>query len=111
MNSFIKHHLPLFASQNPQIEIHVSPRPNHHPIIKAHFINGRERVSEVRNLDRLQILKQTELLRSASGEKLRKVVKPVESGNESVRGIWSGLHGGKTIVLGEEGKMKERSIF
>lgn len=111
MNAFIKHHLQSFAKQNPQIEIHVSPRPNHHPIIRAHFINGKERVVGVRNLEKMQILKQAEQLRSASGEKPKRPGKPVESINESVRGIWSGLHGGRSIVIGEEGKIKERSIF
>jgi len=42
-----------------------------------------------------QILKKAELLRDASGEKLRKVKggRVVESLNESVRGMWSPMHG------------------
>ena len=41
------------------------------------------------------MLKKAELLRDASGEKLRKVKggRVVESLNESVRGIWSPMHG------------------
>ena len=35
------------------------------------------------------------LLRDASGEKLKKVTKPVTSLNESVRGIWDPFHGAK----------------
>ena len=111
MNAFVKHHLPSFAKLNPQIEIHVAPRPNHHPIMRGHYINGKELVFCVRNLEKSQILQKANELRSASGDKPKKVKKPVESTNESVRGIWSGLHGGKPIVIGEEGKMKERSIF
>jgi large subunit ribosomal protein L43 len=111
MNLFLKHHLPAFAKENPQIEIHVSPCPNQHPIIRGHYINGNELVAECRNLEKLQILKKALELRSRSGEKPKKAKKFVESQNESVRGIWSGLHGGKNVVIGEEGKMKERSIF
>lgn len=42
-----------------------------------------------------QILKKAELLRDASGEKLKRVRggKVVESLNESVRGMWSPMHG------------------
>ncbi len=42
-----------------------------------------------------QILKKAELLRDTSGEKLKKVKggRVVESLNESVRGIWSPMHG------------------
>ena len=110
MNAFIKHTLPSFAKQNPQIEMHVAPRPNHHPIIRAHYINGRQVVMCVKNMEKEQVLKKAEILRNTSGQKLKRVRKPVESINESVRGVWSGLHGGKNIVLGEEGKLKERRI-
>lgn len=40
------------------------------------------------------MLKKAELLRDASGEKLRRVTKPVRSIKESVRGVWSPYHGG-----------------
>ena len=42
-----------------------------------------------------QIWKKAELLRDTSGEKLRRVKggRVVESLNESVRGIWSPMHG------------------
>jgi large subunit ribosomal protein L43 len=39
-------------------------------------------------------LKKAELLRDASGEKLKRTTKPVRSINESVRGVWSPFHGG-----------------
>ncbi|KAF1346157.1 thioredoxin-like protein [Delphinella strobiligena] len=93
MNSFLKHTLPRFAKQNPQIEITVSPRPRKHPVIKGHYINGREKAVCVRNLEQGQVLEKALLLRDASGEKLKKVTKPVKSLNESVRGIWDPFHG------------------
>lgn len=44
-----------------------------------------------------QILQKAELLRDASGEKLKRVKggKMVTSLNDSVRGIWSPMHGAK----------------
>lgn len=40
-----------------------------------------------------EILKKLELLKSASGEKLKRERKPVKSFNESVRGVWDPYHG------------------
>ena len=55
-------------------------------------MNGREKVICVRNLDANQILKKAELLRDASGKKLQRIKRKVESENTSVRGIWSPFH-------------------
>jgi len=94
MNSFLKHTLPAFARSHPQIEINISPRPRRHPVVKGYYINGREKAICVRKLQKEQVLQKVELLRDASGEKLKKLNKPVKSLNESVRGIWSPFHGG-----------------
>lgn len=45
-----------------------------------------------------EILEKAELLRDASGEKLKKVNKPVQSINPSVRGVWSPYHGNGMTV-------------
>ncbi len=71
----------------------VSPRPSKHPVIVAQYINGRERSICVRNMEPYEILKKVEQLRDASGEKVRRVTKPVQSINASVRGVWSPYHG------------------
>lgn len=98
LSSFIRNSLPKFAAAHPQIEINVSPRPRKHPVIIGHYINGREKAVCVRNLQKEQILKKAELLRDASGEKLKRVTKPVSSIQESVRGVWSPYHGGPVTV-------------
>lgn len=71
----------------------MSPRPSKHPVIIGHYINGREKAICVRNMEPLEVLKKAELLRDASGEKLKRVTKPVQSINPSVRGVWSPYHG------------------
>lgn len=93
-SSFLRHTLAKFAAANPQVEMTVSPRPRRHPVIIGHYINGREKAICVRNLQKEQILEKAELLRDASGEKQKRVTKPVRSINESVRGVWSPYHGG-----------------
>ncbi|RYP72406.1 hypothetical protein DL771_004201 [Monosporascus sp. 5C6A] len=93
MNAFIKSQLPKFAAKHRQIEFAVSPRPRKHPVLVGHYINGKQKSICVKNMDSLQILKKVELLRDASGEKVKRVNKPVTSINESVRGVWSPYHG------------------
>jgi len=102
MNSFIRHTLPIFAKQNPHIEFTVSPRPNAHPILRGHFVNGQTKEVCLKNLERGQILREVETLSNDDGFKLKRVRYPVSSANENVRGIWSGLHGNR-ISIGLEG--------
>ncbi|KAI1843469.1 hypothetical protein JX265_001817 [Neoarthrinium moseri] len=93
MNAFIKHGLQRFAAAHPQIEFAVSPRPRKHPVMVGHYINGKQKSICVKNMEASQILKKAELLRDASGDKVKRVNKPVTSVNESVRGVWSPYHG------------------
>ncbi len=93
LSAFIKSQLAKFAARHPQIEFAVSPRPRKHPVLIGHYINGKQKSICVKNLDSLQVLKKIELLRDASGEKVKRVNKPVMSINESVRGVWSPYHG------------------
>ncbi|KAJ5397404.1 54S ribosomal protein L51 [Penicillium cosmopolitanum] len=93
MLSFLTKDLAAFAREHPQIEIRVSPRPAKHPVIKGHYINGHEKAICVRNLEPSEIMKKTNILKEANGEKLKRTKKPVTSLNESVRGIWSPYHG------------------
>lgn len=99
-SSFLKYLLGSFAAKHPQIEIHVSPRPSKHPIVRGTYINEREKTICVRNLEKEQVLQKVELLRDASGEKLRRVKggKVVSSDNEAIRGIWSPMHGVETPI-------------
>jgi len=92
MKLFLQQKLPEFAKQNPAVEMTVSPRRHRHPIIRGSYINGREKVICVRNMDPQQILQKAELLRDASGAKLKRITRPVASLNESPRGIWSPFH-------------------
>ncbi|KAI1075306.1 thioredoxin-like protein [Whalleya microplaca] len=98
MNVFIKTQLSKFAAAHPQIEFAVSPRPRKHPVLIGHYINGKQKSICVKNMEALQILKKVELLRDASGEKVKRVNKSVTSINESVRGIWSPYHGNGMAV-------------
>ncbi|KAL9626994.1 MAG: hypothetical protein Q9204_006886 [Flavoplaca sp. TL-2023a] len=97
MNQFLQSRLPRFAASHPSIEIHVSPRPHRHPVIRGHFINGTQHSICVRNLEMKDILRKAEILRDMSGEKARRIKggRVVGSLNEGTRGIWSPFHGAK----------------
>lgn len=97
-SKFIESTLPKFAAKHPEIEISVSPRPQKHPVVIAHYINGNTRPVCLKKLDQNQILNKIELLRDSTGETNKRVNKPVRSLNESVRGIWSPYHGDVTQV-------------
>lgn len=92
-STFIKSHLGEFARKNPQIEVTVSPRPGLHPVVRGCYMNGREKVVCVRNMQANEIIQKVLLLRNANGEILKRTKKPVQSVNESVRGIWDPYHG------------------
>jgi len=92
MRHYLKSRLPTFASQHPSIEFFISKQANAHPIIRGVYLNGREKVICVRNLDQNQIQQKAELLRDSSGKKLKRVIRKVETDNSSVRGIWSPFH-------------------
>lgn len=66
-------------------------------------MNGREKAVCVRNMTPHEILSKAELLRTASGEKLRKQHRAgrrvVTSDRESIRGVWSGLHTAEKFKL------------
>ncbi|KAH8722427.1 thioredoxin-like protein [Phaeosphaeriaceae sp. PMI808] len=98
MNDFIKSSLPAFARNNPGIEISVSPRPQRHPVIIAEYTNGTQRSICVRNLQNQEVRTKAEILRNSTGEKNKKLGKPVTSLNESVRGIWDPFHGVKVKI-------------
>ncbi|MCJ1478863.1 39S ribosomal protein L51, mitochondrial [Lambiella insularis] len=114
MNEFLTHNLPAFTRSSPTTEIHVSPRPHTHPVIRAHYIaptptspstfsppslsssaNTVTKAICVRNLSKEQIQQKAELLLYGNGAKNRRVKggRVVSSLNESVRGVWSPMHG------------------
>ncbi|KAG4306050.1 hypothetical protein PORY_000038 [Pneumocystis oryctolagi] len=101
---FLRHMFSKFAQSHPYIEMIVSRRPGKHPILRGVYINGREKVICVRNLDPQQILKKAELLKNSSGAKLKKVKWPVSSMNTSVRGIWSPFHQQNVISCSSDSK-------
>jgi large subunit ribosomal protein L43 len=61
-------------------------------------MNGREKAICVRNMEPNEIMQKAVLLRNASGERLKRVTRPVRSLNESVRGVWDPFHGSQHRV-------------
>jgi large subunit ribosomal protein L43 len=64
-------------------------------MLRAYYVNGRERTICARKLNPGEVLEKALVLRNASGERVKKIKQKVWSGNESVRGVWDGFHGEK----------------
>ncbi|OMJ30095.1 54S ribosomal protein L51, mitochondrial [Smittium culicis] len=77
------------AKKLPMIELVVQPRPSRHPIIRAFYANGRQRVYCVKNSSNDEIENTLQRLLGFSGNYNQLWKKPVISNNPSVRGIWS----------------------
>lgn len=85
--------LDIFAEKNPHIQFDVIKKAGH-PILRAEYTNGREKVICVKNLNIDIVENKMKLLKDSSGDILKKLTKNdnVQSLNTSVRGIWSPLH-------------------
>lgn len=104
-SAFLTHLLPTFTRALPTIEMHVSPRPHTHPVIRAHYINGRAKAICVRNMEMEQVEGKARVLAEAGGEKNGRVRggRVVGSLNEGVRGVWDPFHGagdGGRVLVG-----------
>lgn len=91
-SKFIETRLKSFAARHPEIEINISPKPQKHPTVIAHYINGNTRPICLKKLDVNQIMNKVELLRDSTGDTNKRSKKPVRSKHEGVRGIWSPYH-------------------
>lgn len=81
------------SQRYPHIQFEIL-RKSGHPIIRAQYTSGREKVVCVRNLNIDNVENKLKLLKDSSGDILRKRAKNanVETLNSSVRGIWSPVH-------------------
>ncbi|GAA5990618.1 hypothetical protein JCM10908_003157 [Rhodotorula pacifica] len=84
------------ARRNPQVEVVVDrvEGNNKHPILRALYANGRSKEICVRNLPPSAISQKAQLLLDSSGHQISSNLKrpSVQSGNDSVRGVWSAFH-------------------
>lgn len=93
-SEWLKEQVLGFAQQHPHIEIMVTPRPAKHPCVRAFYLNGKDKVICLRNLEPKRIGEYVDLLKDTGGWKVqdwRKV--RVKSDTPSVRGIWNPWEG------------------
>lgn len=90
IREFIAKDLVGFADANPQLKISVVRRNNMHPVVRGRYINGREKVADVKNISRNEVRHFTTRLRNQSGRKVKKFSKPVITERPSIQGYWYG---------------------
>lgn len=89
----VSNRLSQLSHELPHIQFNVVKKSGH-PLLRAEYTNGGEKVVCVRNLNIDNVEKKLKLLKDSSGEILRRRSKNqnVESLNKSVRGVWSPFH-------------------
>ncbi|KAL2312727.1 54S ribosomal protein L51, mitochondrial [Schizosaccharomyces pombe] len=89
MKEFLSTKLESLAKESQDVEFHVTNRQGKHPLIRAYYNTGREKVICTRKMSASSIFQKAILCRDSDGLKPRLIKYPVESTNPSVRGIWS----------------------
>ncbi|KAK7468524.1 39S ribosomal protein L51, mitochondrial [Stygiomarasmius scandens] len=90
--TFLLNHAQSLAAANPHVELVVRQRPFKEPILRAFYVNNRDKVIGLNGLEVTQIQKKAQLLLDSSGAKIKPLKKPVESSTLAARGIFSNLH-------------------
>ncbi|KAH6558210.1 hypothetical protein KP509_1Z073600 [Ceratopteris richardii] len=85
---FIERELPAFKEQNPQLEVETQLIRGKHPFLKGFYVNQKDRVVGVKNLESKEILLQATRLRSCLGRKVNKLKTRVLTHYPSVQGTW-----------------------
>ncbi|KAH9545083.1 hypothetical protein CY35_12G030300 [Sphagnum magellanicum] len=81
--------LPKFQKQNPQLEATTHLVRGHHPHLRGHFVNGNERVVDVKNKPSEEIWTQVMRLRNSTGRKVVKLKTRHVTHSPSVQGTWT----------------------
>ncbi|KJA29349.1 hypothetical protein HYPSUDRAFT_176226 [Hypholoma sublateritium FD-334 SS-4] len=91
--TFLLTRLQALARENPHVEVVVKQRNQKEPIVRGFYVNNRDKVIPLKELEVTAIQKKVQLLLDASGAKIVPLKRrAVESTTEAARGIWSGLH-------------------
>jgi large subunit ribosomal protein L43 len=88
MREYIEKRVPELIQKNPQIVTEIKEHRGHHPLIRGEYLNGREKVICLRNLDTDAIEAQVQLLRNTNGKKIKKVA-DVQTKCPTIQGIWN----------------------
>ncbi|GJP32861.1 hypothetical protein CLOM_g17455 [Closterium sp. NIES-68] len=86
---FVASLLPHFTEGNPQLAVEAVVRRGKHPNLHAEYVNGRERVVDVKNQEAETILIQALRLRNSTGRKVVKLKTRHESARPSIQGMWT----------------------
>ncbi|CAI5980565.1 unnamed protein product [Closterium sp. NIES-64] len=86
---FVASLLPRFKEGNPQLAVDAVVNRGKHPNLHAQYVNGRERVVDVKNQEAETILIQALRLRNSTGRKVVKLKSRHESTRPSIQGMWT----------------------
>jgi large subunit ribosomal protein L43 len=79
-----------FAQSHPHVQFIVTPRPASHPLIKGTYMNGKQKVLCVKNMNAKEINERLTFLVESADAITRPAPRGgVQSATPAVRGIWS----------------------
>ncbi|PVG02156.1 hypothetical protein CPB86DRAFT_751484 [Serendipita vermifera] len=93
MRSYLLNHVEDVARKNPHVEVVVKTRTLKPPVVRGLYLNNRDKVISLVDLEENGIVAKVKLLLESSGAKIKPLKRSdVVSVTPSARGIWSGLH-------------------
>eukprot|EP00056_Hartaetosiga_gracilis_P002931 m.58264 g.58264 ORF g.58264 m.58264 type:complete len:139 (+) comp11254_c1_seq1:136-552(+) len=104
MREFVEKNVMDIGVKNKQTVFVVQSTPRKDPLIKAQYLNGREKTVNVRSMSRKEIMGEVQKLSEESGYRPRKFgSNPVTSSKASIQGDWN-------IFLNPKDKVKVKNI-
>ena len=85
---FAKPGFARFAEEHPQLQIRSELRPGKHPYLVGNYVDGNEKVADLKNKYDSDLFFQMERMVNTSSRKMTKVTVPVKSTRASVQGVW-----------------------
>uniref|UniRef100_A0A914WAB3 Large ribosomal subunit protein mL43 n=1 Tax=Plectus sambesii TaxID=2011161 RepID=A0A914WAB3_9BILA len=88
VRQFIEHDLLDFARENPVVVVYVQPVRHKLPMLVGEYLNGRTASTLVKNMDRDEVARHVNYLRTRSGQRIVQFERDEATNNPSVQGMW-----------------------
>jgi large subunit ribosomal protein L43 len=85
----VREHLVPWCEKNAQVQVTATLTSGRHPCLRAEYLNGREQVIDIKNLEPTEIEQHMWDLRNSSGKKQKAAKFDVISERSSIQGPWT----------------------
>lgn len=85
----IRTQLVPFCERNPHIQVAATLKSGRHPVLRGQYLNGRDQVIDLKNLEPKEIERHMESMRNSAGRKKKAAKFDVISTQPSIQGAWT----------------------